>query len=62
MRFAFVGATIINKFQSAFLDVPFGGYGIAALAANRKIEELKVFRSSLFAGLAVLNKCRLYLV
>ncbi|OGZ44487.1 MAG: hypothetical protein A2719_05180 [Candidatus Ryanbacteria bacterium RIFCSPHIGHO2_01_FULL_45_22] len=54
-NFALVGATIIDKLQTAFFDMSLGSYRISALAANRKIEKLKVFWASLFAGLAVQN-------
>src|SRR3989344_1208436 len=60
--FALVSATIVNKFQTTFLDMSLGGNGIPALPASSKTEELKVFWPSLFAGFSILNKCRLNLV
>src|SRR3989344_6329877 len=60
--FALVGATIVNKFQTTFLDVSFGGYGIATYPTSSKTQKLKILWSSLFAGLSILNKCRLNLV
>src|SRR3989344_4908907 len=48
--------TIIHKFQSAFLYVPFCGYGISTFAANCEVQKLKVFRSTIFAGFPILNK------
>ncbi|PIP23200.1 MAG: hypothetical protein COX90_02975 [Candidatus Nealsonbacteria bacterium CG_4_10_14_0_2_um_filter_38_17] len=53
LRFALEGAMVVVIFFAALFDFSFGGYGVPALAASRKIKESKVFRFSLFAGFAV---------
>src|SRR3989338_10253112 len=53
---------IVVIFQTTFLNFTLRRYRIPALPASRKTEELKIFRSSLFAGFAILNKCGLNLV
>ena len=62
MSAALEGAVVVMIHATTPLDFAFCRNRVAALTAHSEIEKLEVFRSSLFAGLSIGDKCALDLV